>query len=646
MSFLAITLAPATALAWLSWRLLQQDRALESQRVRERLERSADLVVAALARRLGEAENQLAANPAAPAADPAGNALLVSFTSGGIEVRPGGRLLYYPVVAPSAPEPPAEVFQAGEAFEYRRQDSPSAIAAFRELSRSPDPLIRAGALLRLARNLRKNGQADEAFAVYGQLTRLGPLPVAGMPADLLARAARCARLQELGQMPELQREAAALSADLEHGRWPLDRAAYLLHTEAARRWASLPPDTTAGRRHSLALAEAVEWLWNQWQQLPRDQPDRRGRQSLWLPDGPVVVLWHANRDKLTALVAGPRHVESAWGAVWSEQRVALALSDPEGHPFLGRPVAAATQYAIRASADTRLPWTLRVSSALPGPEFAQLAGRRRLLFAGLAMMALLTLLGGYFTARATARELAVARLQSDFVSAVSHEFRTPLTSLRHLTELLARGTVAGEDRRRQYYAIMARETERLHRLVEGLLDFGRMAAGQREYSFEALDPVELVAGVVNDFRADLEPGGRPVELTTTGVAARDCSIRADPEALARAIRNLLDNAAKYSPAPAAIGVELARDGERVAIHVRDQGVGIAPAEQTRIFEKFVRGTAAQALHVKGTGIGLAMVQHIVQAHGGEIRLHSEPGRGSTFSLLLPAEPAAGPGTHG
>ena len=107
---------------------------------------------------------------------------------------------------------------------------------------------------------------------------------------------------------------------------------------------------------------------------------------------------------------------------------------------------------------------------------------------------------GYLTMRAIARELAVARLQSDFVSAVSHEFRTPLTSLRHLAELLDEGVVTDEARRKHYYSILSRESKRLHRLVEGLLNFGRMEAGTFTYRLEVFDPVELVKGAIEEFR--------------------------------------------------------------------------------------------------------------------------------------------------
>ncbi len=151
--FLAVTLIPATALAWLSWRLLEQDRALEGQRVQERLERAADLITAALERRLLEMTDQLPALP-----EPARDALAVTFSPDQVETHPPGRLLYYPTV-PQAQEAPGRIFAAGEAFEFRELNYDRAIAAFRKLARSEDPLVRAGALVRLGRNLRKKKQA-------------------------------------------------------------------------------------------------------------------------------------------------------------------------------------------------------------------------------------------------------------------------------------------------------------------------------------------------------------------------------------------------------------------------------------------------------------------------------------------------------
>jgi len=146
---------------------------------------------------------------------------------------------------------------------------------------------------------------------------------------------------------------------------------------------------------------------------------------------------------------------------------------------------------------------------------------------------------------------------------------------------------------------------------------------------------EMVGAVVDEFQASAN--GSQIELSiATGLP----HIRGDREALSRALWNLLENAVKYSAPPARVWVETsARDGG-LAIYVRDEGTGIPGGEQAQIFNKFYRGSEAKARGVKGTGLGLAMVRHIVEGHGGEIRVESEPGRGSTFTLILPGgEPA-------
>jgi two-component system phosphate regulon sensor histidine kinase PhoR len=228
--------------------------------------------------------------------------------------------------------------------------------------------------------------------------------------------------------------------------------------------------------------------------------------------------------------------------------------------------------------------------------------------------------------------MAVARLQSDFVSAVSHEFRTPLTTLRQFNDLLADDEKLPAEKRRSFHAAQTRATERLHRLVECLLDFGRMEAGRRPYQFQTLDAGALVRDVTEEFRGEVSPQGFSIEC---GPDDGVYPVRADPEALERALHNLLDNAAKYSGAARGIEVAVGRDGASVSITVRDHGIGIPPAEQKRIFRKFVRGAAARKQGIPGTGIGLAMVSHIAEAHGGSVVVASAPGEGSTFTIALP-----------
>jgi signal transduction histidine kinase len=633
--FLVVTMAPATALAWLGWQLLKQDRALESQRLQERLDRAADLVAAALDRRLTEATDNLP-GPGVPA----GDAVAVTFLSHRIETAPNGRLLYYPAIPPAS-EPPARMFEAGEALEFRQQDYVGAAAEFRALARATEPSVRAGALVRLGRVLRKSGRHDEALGVYETLQQLGPTSVGGVPADLLARQARLAVLEALRQTVEVERTAQALDADLQQGRWILDRVTYEFYSqEAGRRLAaSLPID---GREAALALTEAVDLLWDERQAIQAGEGSPRGRRSVWVRGRGVLLLWSGLPDRLMALVAGPAYVEVQWGGAWQGLGVTVALTDAAAHTVLGNTTAPGGPQAVRAMADTGLPWTLRVASADPVADLAELAVRRRLLLAGLGLMGMVVLIGGYFTGRAVTRELAVARLQSDFVSAVSHEFRTPLTSMRHLTELLDRNVVTDENRKKQYYAALSHETTRLHRLVENLLNFGRMEAGALQYRFEPVTVSALVEDVVADFRQEVAAGGHRIELHADDTLP---AVRADREALSRAVWNLLDNAVKYSPRDTTVRVDVAREDHRVAIRVRDEGPGIPPGERKQIFKKFVRGAVARASSIKGTGIGLATVHHIARAHRGEVRVDSQRGKGSTFTILVPLE-EKGPGTRG
>jgi signal transduction histidine kinase len=252
---------------------------------------------------------------------------------------------------------------------------------------------------------------------------------------------------------------------------------------------------------------------------------------------------------------------------------------------------------------------------------------------GLGLLFLVVFAGAYLTARSVSRELAVARLQSDFVSAVSHEFRTPLTSLRQFTTLLKEDDNLSAVKRHEFYDAQSRAGRRLAHLVESLLDFGRMEAGAHPYCMRRVSAAAVVAATVGEFRTEALVAGFTLEYSSDVGPAW---VRADTEALSRAVRNLLENAQKYSGDARRIVVHVGHQHRSIAISVGDFGLGIPRHEQRQIFNKFVRGSASRAYGIKGTGIGLAMVRHIVSAHGGQVTVVSEPGRGSTFTMRLPA----------
>jgi signal transduction histidine kinase len=335
------------------------------------------------------------------------------------------------------------------------------------------------------------------------------------------------------------------------------------------------------------------------------------------------------------LIAAPRFAEVRWlvaaGPLAKEHGVTFAPLDASGRPWFGAVAADATVKTTRRSGDTGLPWDLAV--ARDGSLHLQqaFAERRLLMVAGFALTVVWSLTASVLVLVAVSRELAVARLKSDFVAAVSHEFRTPLTSLRQFTDMLREHEHLGDERRRVCYDAQSRATDRLTRLVESLLDFGRMEAGSRQYRFQRREGTAFVREVVEEFRQDVKDAGYTIDCVGDGPA----NIEADTEALSRALWNLLDNAVKYSPDSRAVEVRTARRGEHFTIAVRDHGIGIPPDERSAIFTTFHRGEQAQRLGIKGTGIGLAIVEQIVAAHGGRLEVESQQGVGSRFTIVLP-----------
>jgi signal transduction histidine kinase len=236
------------------------------------------------------------------------------------------------------------------------------------------------------------------------------------------------------------------------------------------------------------------------------------------------------------------------------------------------------------------------------------------------------------------QQLAVAKLRTTFVSAVSHEFRTPLASLRHVTELLTESDAVPPHERRAFYEVLARNTDRLQRLVESLLDFSRMEEGRKPYELQLVRAGALARQVVADFVRDGRTRDAAIDVRVDEPA--DVDIQVDPVAAGQAIWNVLDNAVKYSPGQPVIQVTVAPHTDGIAIGVRDQGLGIPSTEQQQVFGKFVRGEQATALGIKGTGLGLSIVSHIMQAHGGTVEVESREGAGSAFVLIFPLAPVS------
>ena len=247
----------------------------------------------------------------------------------------------------------------------------------------------------------------------------------------------------------------------------------------------------------------------------------------------------------------------------------------------------------------------------------------------------LVLLGGVVLALRTAsREMRLSQMKSDFVSNVSHELRTPIASIRVFGEFLRLGRVRTDDKVREYGEYIETESRRLTHLIDNILDFSKIESGAKTYEFETLDLHHALDDTLRSLAVRLRHEG--FQLVVEGRGAVLPPVRGDRAAIAQAVANLVDNAVKYSGQATEVLVRIESAGEEVVLSVRDRGIGISKDEQDKIFERFHRVSTGLVHDVRGSGLGLAIVRHVAHAHGGRVRVESEPGLGSTFFVHLPA----------
>jgi signal transduction histidine kinase len=310
-----------------------------------------------------------------------------------------------------------------------------------------------------------------------------------------------------------------------------------------------------------------------------------------------------------------------------------ALLDPHARPVYARERLGGATILASAKLREGLPdWQVALYQP-PGFSPHGAVRRQIMLFsAALCVLVVVILAGTVTTYRLMRRESEVARLKADFVANVSHDLKTPLSVIRMFGETLEMGRVTDEATREEYYRIITRESERLSRLINNVLDFSRIEGGRRTYE-RAPTPVEpLVREALEPFAYPLQQGGFKVDVD---VAPDLPDVMVDAAAVGQALTNLIDNAIKYSGTRKALRVAAVRAGDEVAVTVADEGIGIPVAEHARIFEKFYRVGRSDTQGRRGSGVGLALVRHVAEAHGGRVTVESRPGEGSRFTMLLP-----------
>ena len=533
-----------------------------------------------------------------------------------------------------AEQPFAGLIADGERKELVEQRPGDAVSYYlRGLSTARHPTQVASAELLVARAFGKAGRATQALD-YSRRTLERPLSLAdehGVPYALYA-ARRVADLDHLETADASMVLQAARSAGATPGLPPaaVHMAAAVVSTLRVKG----PPEIQglapaaqqvidlqiARGEQALALQQTFPALARQFSSMGANATE-----PLWLPFGQepwlVGLAEIGGRQPTLVAVDAPAAFSGLQSVVPCVEaggcRLALVSSGgPDGYPF-GSVLPGLTLLDVTSgAADESLRWLPRQSFYL----------------ASLVLVLALATFGAYLLWRDVRRELRVAELRSQFVSSVSHELKTPLTAIRMFAETLRMGRAADPALRDEYLDTIVNESERLTRLLNNVLDFSRIESGRKTYHFASHDLESIVRTAARAMHYPLAQQGFELRVR---IGEGIPPVRGDADALEQAILNLLANALKYSGDSRTIEIELARDEAHAVISVRDWGIGIEPADERRIFEKFYRVARPENRLIPGTGLGLTLVDHIVRSHQGTISLESTPGQGSTFRLHLP-----------
>nr|HLK67199.1 HAMP domain-containing sensor histidine kinase [Bryobacteraceae bacterium] len=525
------------------------------------------------------------------------------------------------VVYPNAaPAPPLDLtlairpdWMAAEALERQPGRKRDAATAYARIAQSePDASIAARAAQAQIRCLVQNGDKEPAIQAIQQYF-VTAHPDTALSADEQLLALRLMKPGDPRLHPSAQHLAALLS---DYERTALSAGHRLFLMDELR--AAIPaedypamPTYEAERLASQYLAEESVRAGDRALEKTRI----KGVWKLTSANGRVLALYHT-----PTVVAATRDL---FAAQQPSRTVSLDIAPPGDTPA-GESILAGPL----------LPgW--RISLALLDTDPSALLARRRMvsyLWIGYLVIAA-TMLAGLLASQSYRRQLRLARLKTDLVAAVSHELKTPLASMRLLVDSLLDDPKADAQKTRDYLELISKENLRLSRLIENFLTFSRLDRNRQKFDFQTAQPREIV-------RAALEASGERFQADACQLAVVVGSglpaIRADEDALVTVLLNLLDNAYKYTAKEKRIELRaFSREG-RVVFAVEDNGIGIPPREQKRIFRRFYQVDRRLSRDVGGCGLGLSIVDFIVRAHGGTVEVTSQPGVGSTFCVILPA----------
>jgi len=558
-----------------------------------------------------------------------------------------------------------------EEYEFKSKNFRRAIRTYEQLIlQSRGDNFKAQMQNNIARCYTKLEDYDQAIKNYSLICDKYPesLSSSGLPLCLIARVEILNGYQSLGETSNSLKSSLELFKDILQQTWYLNENQFKTYSsmviEAAREAISKAegnPSFEEARRELVRLEEIHQEKLLQWQvindlkkeiipELQRRIPPSKSHESTPYQHSKTIGL----KDFLTLAVSIPDpDRQSSLGFLGVKinedhlkndvlknliedtqlsENSRVTISDLSGRIILGDENSSPELLTVTGFFENNFPpWKIEFFRAKT-TSLGIVDIRKSFYFWTILTLIIVLIFGTALIMRTVAHEMEVLKIKSDFVSSVSHEFKTPLTSIKALVERLQSGKVNEATKMDQYFSVISQDAEKLTRLVNNILDFSKIEEGKKEYELTETNLAQLITQQIEAFQKDVIKEGIKIQAR---IEQDIPSVAIDKIAISQAINNLLDNAVKFSPEGKRIQVELKKDEKNVMIDIIDEGIGIPSDEIDKIFDKFYQAQNALKQSVKGTGLGLTLVKHTIEAHGGTVQVKSQLGQGSTFTLIFP-----------
>jgi signal transduction histidine kinase len=564
-----------------------------------------------------------------------------------------------------------ERLENAQKLEFSQNDFSRAVVLYEQIfPRSQNKEIQARMLNNMARCYKKLENYDKSIQYYSRICEeyTGYTTSASLPLDLIARLQIIDCYQSKGDQENFITKSLDLYRDLLQMEWYLDADQFNTYSSRIEKGISdfFSSDKKALENNNYhkefkQLKELHQKIKEKWEISKNIEnsilPELRRRISMsplstsnsfhytrpLSQKDYMVIATVIPRDQaadfqgLLGIKINNQHlihqeVERIMDEFPFSQEVSLSISNLSGENLIQIGDSSSSTAMVETYFDENFPpWRVNFFSAENG-DFNVMNLRKSFYFWTILTILILLTFGAFLVVRTVSHEMEILRLKSDFVSSVSHEFKTPITAIKTLMERLQKGKVSSLNKRKKYYSIISKDVNKLGSLVRNILDYSKVDAQKKRYTFQKTDIGQQIKEEIADFKKNKIYEKIKIKAQ---IEPNIPSINIDREAFSLALSNLLENAVKFSPDQKAILVAAKKEGETIQVDIKDKGMGIDSSEMDKIFDKFYQGKNTDQKSLGGTGLGLTLVKQVMEAHEGKVQVKSQKGEGSAFSLIFP-----------